>query len=63
MDEIRVGDRVYWYANPNLFGTIKQIYLDKHPFYVVWDKGTEDRYKGCYLKKVLDEKTISMVPS
>ncbi|RJQ26723.1 hypothetical protein C4577_02945 [Candidatus Parcubacteria bacterium] len=46
MQEIKVGDRVSWFANPDTVGTVKQIFLTDHPFWVFWDKGTDDWYSG-----------------
>ncbi len=48
--KVKVGDRVSWFAKPELLGTIKEIYLTEHPFYVVWDNGNDDWYKGEDLK-------------
>ncbi len=47
--KVKVGDRVSWHANPERVGTIKEIYLTEHPFYVVWDNGKDDWYKGEWL--------------
>lgn len=44
--KVKVGDRVGWFAHPETTGTITAIYLTEHPFYVVWDKGNDDWYKG-----------------
>lgn len=44
--EVKIGDRVAWRAKPDLHGTITKIFLTAHPFYVKWDKGTDDWYKG-----------------
>lgn len=52
--EIKVGDRVQ-FRNTNVLGTILKIFLTEHPFYVQWDKGTEDWYKGEDLKKLNPE--------
>ena len=52
MKKIEKGDRVSWFSNPSLKGTVKEIYLTANPFYVVWDKGTDDWYKGEDLRKV-----------
>ena len=44
--KVKIGDRVAWRASPKITGTVKEIYLTAHPFYVLWDKGTDDWYKG-----------------
>jgi len=43
---VKIGDRVGWRYKPDFKGTIKEIFLDVNPFYVVWDKGTDDWYQG-----------------
>lgn len=42
---IKIGDRVYFKANPKITGTIKGFYLSEYTIYVKWDKGTDDWYK------------------
>ncbi|MGH7175390.1 MAG: hypothetical protein ACREGR_03475, partial [Minisyncoccia bacterium] len=49
------GDRVSWFANPATKGTIKDIFLTEHPFWVFWDKGTDDWYKGSDLRLINNE--------
>jgi hypothetical protein len=55
MEKVRVGDRVSWFANPDRHGTVKGIYLTDHPFWVFWDNGTDDWYKGSNLRKLPPE--------
>lgn len=47
--QVQVGDRVSWHASPELVGTIARILLGDHPFYVLWDNGRDDWYKGEWL--------------
>lgn len=55
MEEIEIEDRVAWLSDPELVGTVKGIYLSDHPFYVVWDDGRDDWYRGSNLRKIVRE--------
>ena len=52
MQEIKIGDRVSWFCKPELTGVVKQIFLTDHPFWVFWDNGKDDWYKGSDLRKI-----------
>lgn len=49
MKIVQIGDRVRLAICDRWIGTIKQIYLTDHPFYVLWDDGKDDWYKGSAL--------------
>lgn len=46
VQRITVGGRVAWFADHKLCGTIQRICLTSYPFYVVWDSGRDDWYRG-----------------
>lgn len=56
METIKVGDRVYWYYNKDIHGTIRKIYLSSHPFYITWDNEEleSEWYKGTQILKLPD---------
>lgn len=52
MKKVEKGSRVYWRANPKRTGTIKEFFLTENPFYVLWDNGNDDWYKGSDLRLI-----------
>jgi hypothetical protein len=54
MQKVNIGDRVSWFSNTDLRGTVKGIFLTEYPFYIIWDNGKDDWYKGSDLRKILD---------
>lgn len=50
MQKIKIGDRVQFFSNPEITGTITEIYLYEYPFYVKWDDGKDDWYKASQLR-------------
>jgi hypothetical protein len=55
---IHIGDRVAWHRNPDTKGTVREIFLSKYPFYVVWDKGKDDWYQGEDLIRLEDQQPL-----
>lgn len=49
--KVAVGDRVRWFASDKQ-GVVKEIYLSEFPFYVLWDDGKDDWYRGTQLVKL-----------
>lgn len=43
---VNIGDRVCFRANPVVIGVIQGFVLHDYSFYVVWDNGKDDWYRG-----------------
>ena len=46
MVSVNIGDRVCFRANPVVIGVIQGFVLHDYSFYVVWDNGKDDWYRG-----------------
>lgn len=52
LSPVVVGDRVCFQGRREISGTIQGFTLSEYPFYVKWDKGTDDWYKAADLKLI-----------
>jgi hypothetical protein len=58
MQPVKVGDRVYFKANPKVMGTIAGFYFNEYSIYVEWDNGNDDWYKISDLVLIIPTKPI-----